>query len=463
MKHVRYLVNKQSLLILLSMAGLLGCKKFVEVNPPVTDLVAATVYTSDTKATATMTSIYSDIVSGGFAPGESQSISIVTSLSSDEFVDYSLSSPRTEFYGNQISPSNGTNLVIWKNCYQYIYRCNAVIEGLSSSSGLTPAIKKQLQGEALFLRAFLYFYLVNLWGDVPYITTTNYQLNATAGRTAYLTVFEGMARDLEEAKNLMGENYTTPDRIRPSKWTAAALLARVYLFMKEWTKAETAATELINNTGKFSLVQDLNKVFVKGSTETIWQLMPVLPDYNSSEGHNYILIGTPYSVALSEQLVQAFETDDQRKSSWVTGVKDGGLTYYFPFKYKIKSAASLSEYNIVFRLSEQYLIRSEARAQLNKLMGADGSIADVNMIRTRAGLLPLSGLTQSQALGAIENERRVELFTEWGHRWLDLKRTNRATAVLGPLKQRWQPADTLYPIPVQEILNNRQLTQNSGY
>ncbi len=112
-----------------------------------------------------------------------------------------------------------------------------------------------------------------------------------------------------------------------------------------------------------------------------------------------------------------------------------------------------------------YLVRAEARAQQNKLAE---SIADVDAIRGRAGL-PLiqntnPGIGQSGLLNAIAQERRIELFAEWGHRWLDLKRTDKTDIVLGPLKgSNWQPTDVLYPIPASEITNDIYLIQNPGY
>jgi hypothetical protein len=72
--------------------------------------------------------------------------------------------------------------------------------------------------------------------------------------------------------------------------------------------------------------------------------------------------------------------------------------------------------------------------------------------------------TQSSLLLVIEQERRIEFFAEWGHRWLDLKRTNRADPILGALKPAtWQPTDVLWPIPQDQINLNPSLTQNPGY
>jgi hypothetical protein len=135
--------------------------------------------------------------------------------------------------------------------------------------------------------------------------------------------------------------------------------------------------------------------------------------------------------------------------------------FYYPYKYKSRLSSGPAEYYIVFRISEQFLIRSEVRAYLNDL---PGSIADLNKIRNRAGLPNTLANDQSSLLAAIEAERRVELFTEWGHRWFDIKRTGRADLVLANEKgANWQPTDTLYPIPFGQIQLNQNLTQNPGY
>jgi hypothetical protein len=128
----------------------------------------------------------------------------------------------------------------------------------------------------------------------------------------------------------------------------------------------------------------------------------------------------------------------------------GGTTYFFPSKYKAKNTSgSVSEYLMVFRLAEQYLIRAEARVQQNNFGGAQN---DLNAIRTRAGLPNTIANDQTSLLAAILKERQVELFTELGHRWLDLKRTENVNAVMSvvtPLKTNgasWQSYQQLYPV-----------------
>ena len=112
-------------------------------------------------------------------------------------------------------------------------------------------------------------------------------------------------------------------------------------------------------------------------------------------------------------------------------------------------------------MGEAYLIAAEASVQLDRL--SEG-LYYLNAIRSRAGLTPLAGGDKNSLLSAVEQERRIELFSEQGHRFFDLKRTGRATEVLGLLKTNWEPTDELLPIPESELLLNPNLSpQNDGY
>jgi hypothetical protein len=117
---------------------------------------------------------------------------------------------------------------------------------------------------------------------------------------------------------------------------------------------------------------------------------------------------------------------------------------------------------MVLRLAEQYLISAEAKAQLDDINGAATAL---NALRTRAGLPNTTAATKEAMLAAIAHERQTELFAEWGHRWMDLKRTNKATAVLGAIsnKQPFKAGQLLYPIPPTEITNDPNLQQNPEY
>jgi hypothetical protein len=205
-------------------------------------------------------------------------------------------------------------------------------------------------------------------------------------------------------------------------------------------------------------------VFLIESKETVFQLQSIVPRINTWDGESYIILSTPQTVAMSSTLFNAFEPDDLRKSSWTNTYTEGSDTWSYPFKYKIRTlpeaTSPKTEYQVILRVGELYLVRAEARANLDNLTS---SAEDLNAIRSRAGLPPIMVIDRANLLLGIEQERRVELFSENGHRWLDLKRTGRLDAVLGAGKPNWQPTDALFPIPQTERNRNNNLTQNPGY
>src|SRR5690606_17636855 len=116
----------------------------------------------------------------------------------------------------------------------------------------------------------------------------------------------------------------------------------------------------------------------------------------------------------------SFEEDDLRFNSWVGVNTINGNNYYFPFKFKNRiGGPPYGEYTLVLRLAEQYLIRAEAYALTGHL---DLAAKDINFIRQRASLPEINVINQAEAINTIIRERKSELFAEWGHRWLDLKR-----------------------------------------
>jgi hypothetical protein len=192
--------------------------------------------------------------------------------------------------------------------------------------------------------------------------------------------------------------------------------------------------------------------------------MPVKPGYNTNEGSLFILTSSPSAYAISNILLNSFEAGDLRRTNWIDSIILGTNTFYYPYKYKVKSGSDLTEYSMVFRLSEQYLIRAEARAQQNDIVGSQN---DLNTIRIRAGLANTDATDEQSLLSGIQHERQVELFTEGGHRWLDLKRTNTLDSVMTVVSllkgTEWHTNQQLYPIPTSEIQKDPSLIQNTGY
>jgi hypothetical protein len=468
------LFNELILVLVTIILSITGCKKFVEVDPPVTSTNEENVFTDDSNAAAVLTGIFATMSNTSL----SFSLSVFADLSADNLTLYDLSNVSyLLYYRNSLladeSKTFGT-IYFWNLFYPIIYSSNNAIEGVAKSTTLTADVKKRLLGEAYFVRAFCYFYLTNLYGDVPLVISSDYKENATLPKTHSVKVYNQIVSDLLAAEKLLEDAYVdatginaSSERVRPNRSAARALLARVYLYMNRYVDAEDVATQVIDNTSAYRLVP-LEEVFVKNSSETIWALQPVKADYNTEEAQLFILPpdgpsqGNP--VYISQQLLSIFESEDLRQKSWIKSVTSGE-TYFYPYKYHIPYGSSeMLEYPVVLRLAEVYLIRAEARVKQNKVSEAQ---TDLNMVRNRAGLRSTMESNQDKLNEAILTERRAELFTEWGHRWLDLKRVNKINDVMKditPLKGgTWSPFKALYPIPLYDIKKNPSMTQNIGY
>jgi hypothetical protein len=441
-----------------------SCRKFLDVQEPNSKIPISLAFSDDANANSAVVGMYLDMyffTNGAFSGGAG-SIPWVTGLSADELHNNLQEAIAGEIERNNIEVDNTYTANLWISIYKSVYRANAVMEGVNLSTGVTPAKKNQFKGEALFIRAFCYFYLVNLFGDVPLVLTTDYHLNAKLSRASQMQVYSQIEADLLAADTLLLEDYPTVERVRPNRSTVNALLARLYLFRQDWQKAAGYATKILLQTSRYKFPADLNGVFLANSTEAIWQLQPGDNAYYTNEGYVFGPREALNSNVLTDTLVNSFSASDKRKINWIGSL--GSL--YRPNKYKLYQLTRppVMEYSMVFRLAEQYLIRAEANAQLGAISGPNGALSDINAIRNRAGLSDTTVGGLNEVMAVIERERKLELFTEWGHRWLDLKRWNKATEILAPLKPNWLTTDTLYPVPQSEINKNAHLKpQNPGY
>lgn len=449
---------------LIALLVLNSCEDYLEAENPVGQINTETVFTDENTATAAITTLYGKLRDQVLLTGNSNGMGVLMGLYADEMDYYGTPGESTEqFYTHQITPVNLMVKELWDNSYHLIYMCNAALEGIGNSDNLSVETKAQLSGEALLVRALVHFYLLNLFGDIPYIQTTNYEINAKVKRMPEEIVYDAIIADLLNAKNLLSQDYSSGERIRANKWVATALLARVYLYTEQWQMAEEESSLLLNQPSVFVLETDVQREFFKESTSAIFQLKPKNEGDNTLEGATFIFSsGPPPFLALNNFLVEDMETNDLRKQYWIGNISDGSTTWYFPYKYKqnLNTGTSL-EYSIILRLAEQYLIRAEARLMQGNLSEAT---TDLNNIRTRAGLENIPASNSAEIFEAIIEERRFELFSELGHRWFDLKRWGLAATSIGPIKPGWKATDILLPIPESELLLNPNLEpQNPGY
>lgn len=452
-------------LLFIMLIGLnLACEKYLQVPPPNNQVETNSVFVDSSSADLALTGLYANLMYQDNAV-----IGVMTrwgGLYADE-LDYTLSAePIRQFLTNSLQIDNPQINALWAEIYKHIYQANSIIDAVTKSTGIPDHAKKKLIGEAKFIRSFLFFYAVNNWGDVPLTLSTDYRVNEMTSRMPVNVVYDQIIADLSEAFNALEATYRLPNRIRPNKWAAAAFLARVYLYVGDWLNATRMADQVINS-GVYEM-ESLADVFKIQSRETIWQIYPAtgLPSINTYDGNLFIPSSFVNNILpaylIVPNLYDSFHHKDLRVPNWIGTKIIGDSTYYFPYKYKVRIDVDRSEYPIVFRFAELFLIRAEAHAGRQ---GFAAAIADINIIRNRAGLDLLEvGLTGDAVVQALENERRHEFFAEFGHRFYDLKRTNRADVVLSEVKGNlWEQWKSNWPIPLNQLLANPFLLQNEGY
>lgn len=451
---------------LLIAAVVLSCSELVEIDPPTDSLSGDHLFADDASATSVLNGIYAQLAKSGFASGSSGSVTFLAAASADGFVANGAAATEQNipvFYNNALNNETQGVIGLWNSLYQHIFYTNTALEELEATTGLSQSVSRQLRGEALFVRSFCYFYLVNLFGEVPLALTSDYRINNALTRTSTDEVYTQLIADLREAMELLPDGFahTGGGRVRPNRAAAQALLARALLYTGNWPGAVEQASAVIARADTYRLIP-LNEVFLKNSEAAIWQLVPA---YNyTNEGWSYIPAANslPKFVTLSDQLLSLYSAGDNRFTEWVGQGSYLDQAFYYPYKYKNwDSSRPQDEYSMVLRLAEQYLIRAEAFARQDRLEDAK---ADIDALRNRAGLggLP-DDIGKETLLAEIEHERFRELFGEWGHRWLDLKRTGRVDAVLGAVKPGWQSYQQLYPIPRIETDRNGNLHPNPDY
>lgn len=404
-----------------------------------------------------------------------------------------------------IDPANGPQLDFWKKGFTGVSRVNSILSNLDKGiPGLTDAVKNRYIAEAKFLRAYYYFELVRLFGNVPLFTAPlSTDQTYTAVQVAPEEVYAQIEKDLKDAiaeANLPNTVPVATEGGRITKGAAHALLGKVYLFEKKWADAARELADVNGTPGSTSkygyrLLPKFTDVFRpdnKFNNESIleithtsiaasnWGNTPRVEGFVATTMFGPRSYNGPLFYAgwggcpLTPSFISAIRFDP-RYPATVANVdslaKAGAATYlpgyqntgYFAMKFAplqtFKNAGAgpatinYPQNYIEIRLADTYLMEAEALAQ-----GAGDlarAAALLNAVRSRVGLGPIAA-----TLDNIYNERRLELATE-GHRWYDLIRTGRAAAILGPLGFKANKNERL-PIPLPE-LNNTKLVQNPGY
>ena len=380
--------------------------------------------------------------------------SIFADLAADNLVhpDNATAVAYAEVDNNVILPENSSVDGIWSSIYDGINVANNVISKVDGIPGLTQTQRDQARAELYFIRALHHFNLLNYFGAIPIKTSPTAGLaDINVGRDNTDAVYQQIIEDLQYASAHLP---STGSKIRASGLAADALLARVYLYKKDYTQASASAFKVITS-GTYNLLPDYEAVFASEENgESIFEIDFTALDRNRIAEYNFPLAENGRGeVAPAPDLVAGYAPNDQRFAA----------TYAYsgtaPYVIKYDDLSTGADNFIVIRYAEMYLIRAEANIHLegNMLTIKD----DINQVRNRAGLGDVTASTYTDLLLAVENERRLEFAFE-GHRWFDLVRTGRAVDVLPTVTSINQ---TLFPIPLSELLTNTnpEMYQNPGY
>ncbi len=439
---------------------MIGCDHLLDVDPPANQIGSVQVFESVQTANAALAGLYSGLWEN--SPLSGDQTGRLLSLYTDDLDFYSLTSNNgiPELYQNIAADTNPAINSYWSNAYQKIYISNAIIEGASQSSSLNENEKSRIIAEAKLIRSILYLYLQQLFGDLPYVTTTAYTTNQSLGKTPSTELLQLLSTDLTYCITTMKDEYRNAERIFPNRKVAQLTLAKVYALQHKWQEGEALLRTIVQSP-QYQFQTDVAKVFDKSGMHILWQLKPKTAGLATKEaGTYYFTNSAPTSAALSPSLVDSFLPTDKRKQLWIAAVPFNNKIWYRASKYK-NISNNVSEYSIVYRLEEVYLMLAECLAQQGKV---EQALPYINALKSRS-MIPLlpETITGEELLSELLLEYRREFFTETGHRFFDLKRFQKLQDLV-LIKSNWKEFHRLWPLPLKELLLNPNLSpQNNGY
>jgi tetratricopeptide (TPR) repeat protein len=506
----KYKAVRVTVMIALPVFIMAGCKKFLDV-PPQGQLTEEEFATNPDAAQNLVNGVYNSLYFGGFDKNTVGFLyAIATEVASDDADKGSFEAdfgPAKEIDNFTHTPTNFIFDNIWRGYYSGIARANQAINALENSA-FDEARKNQLIGEVRFIRGLYYFNLVRFFGGVPKIIRVPNATEANSDefqtRASKEEIYQVVIDDLQfAATNLPLKGEATTQTGRANKGAAQALLAKVYLYQKDWQKAFDLSKEVINS-GKYSLETNFENNFRQTSTntnESVFEVQSGLtancnaisplfsngqgPRAGGAGGWNDLGFGLNTPTA---DLANTYGNEDKRRDATIIFIQptvaagpNPGTILWDGFRVPTKDSVQNERYNYkayaptpesgpcagnkdlkpknipIIRYAEVLLIYAEAAAML----GQTGEALDkLRMVRERAGIMTTTSATQQD----VWDERRRELAMEQD-RFFDLVRQERAGTVLRAHGKAFvDNKNEVFPIPQSQIdLSGGRLTQNPGY
>jgi hypothetical protein len=483
-----------------------GCKKFLD-QPVTGALPEQEFYKTDLDATQALTAVY-DMMQAHYNNNWG-SLYMIKTLLSDESNAGGADAGDQPGYQTidqyNFDAANDKVRDAWRMLYFTIYRANKVINKTKPETDL----RRRLIAEAKAIRAYNYFELVSLWGDVPLVLDDIAPADYTkTGRKPKIQVYVQIEKDLQDAISVLPpkSSYSAGDKFRASKGMAQALLGKVYLYQQNWSEAAEQFEEVIASA-QYGLAPSIGAAFSKAyefGTESLFEISYTsdrsydwsnFPWTSQPESNIHIQLMGPrsdyYTKAPGDSLLGGWGFNLPKKKIWDAFVSVGdverrrqivmsktellgmggnwtndnawGYEGYFQRKYgsfSTQTGGPINELNYgtnwrLIRYADVLLMASEANYRVNNDPKAREYL---NMVRRRAALADVTA-GGTALFDAIVKERQLELAFE-GFRFTDLVRWGLAQQELGPLG--YQAKHSLLPIPDYDVKTGG-LTQNPGY
>ncbi|WP_460618186.1 RagB/SusD family nutrient uptake outer membrane protein [Hymenobacter ruber] len=483
----------------LATLGTTSCSKdFIDLNDP-TRLPSSMGYTDSLSIVTGVTAAYSSL-QDIYGNGSNRGLFVFAEIPSDNSFAVTSGEALNEFNDFSLSGLNPRLPSQWLVTYRAIARCNII---LSRAGGvkLTDATRNRLYGEVRFIRALAYFNAVQIWGDIPLVTSeiTSIADAYQFGRASKAQVYDQIEKDLAFAELNLPATQTGANLGRATKGAAQGLLGKVLLTEKKYTDAATSLKKVIDGNN-YALQANYANIFLTsnemnteilaaarytkgglgvGSSFSTW-FMPVLPAAVAVTVNNNIGQGQQFN-SVDPDLVAAFAASgptDVRAAASFGSSGTGASILYYTKKYNDTPTTTTDSENdwIILRYADVLLMYAEA---VNEAGGTitPAALDAVNRVIRRSRGLPVATpapavdlpatISQTDLRTRLELERRLELNFE-GHRWFDLVRTDRALPVMNALFTRLgikniTANNLVFPLPIQETQTNPILTQNPGY
>lgn len=488
-----YTKMKKIIAVFLSSLLFTSClNDFLDVNP-VSDIATSTFWKTDNDVRAALNSVYADFQTN-YNKNSAGNYMTWFEMRSDNFTGTTVSSSMPTASANLNKLNSSHVSADWNVWYKSIATTNYGLTYIPDIQGLTEVKKNNYLAETYFLRAFCYFNLARIWGNVPLVEKSTLTLVDVEKPTqsTQAKVLEWVGKDLEEAARLVDEGQS--DVFRFNAGALYTLYTDYAMWMHDYEKAELYSRKLID-LKRYSLLKgtDFAKVCSDGTTsENIWTMKWSYQN-NKQNWIIYMMCRTSAPQMIpAEGIKNLWNSEEYRKDLRRYQTLDTTIVYatnhiaapngdaaIWKWQPAERVIEANEKYFPFYRYADVLLLRAEA---LNKLGRQTEALEYLNMIRERAGLEPKALESFAQAPDktlaiedAILQERQLELLGE-GHRWFDLIRTGRAMKVMNDYFQNYIEAQTgdvcprftdewqlYWPVYYNNILENENLVQNGNY